>query len=67
MTAYREAGVPAARILIINPQGEIHTSTHNVEHCWATYPMLLQLKYELFPPLNQVTARLTRVTACACV
>ena len=41
--AYREAGVPNARIMIINPQGEIHTSMREA-YCWATYPKLLQAR-----------------------
>ncbi|KAL1511415.1 hypothetical protein AB1Y20_006215 [Prymnesium parvum] len=52
VVAYREAGVPPARILVINPQGEIHTSMRE-RYCWATYPRLLELCNQMFPPLNQ--------------
>ena len=49
-TAYAAAGVPPARILIINPKGEIRHS--NRTYCWASYPRLLQLAREMFPPVD---------------
>ena len=45
--AYREAGVPPSRILVINPQGEIHFGGNT--YCWASYPKLVQLSNEMFP------------------
>ena len=49
-TAYAAAGVPPARILIINPKGEIRHSSRT--YCWASYPRLLQLAREMFPPID---------------
>ena len=48
--AYAAAGVPPARILIINPKGEIRHSSRT--YCWASYPRLLQLAREMFPPID---------------
>ncbi|KAL3909975.1 MAG: hypothetical protein SGPRY_009228 [Prymnesium sp.] len=52
VVAYKEAGVPPARIMVVNPQGEIHTSMRE-QYCWATYPRLLQLCNQMFPAINQ--------------
>jgi phosphatidate phosphatase LPIN len=50
VTSYLEVGVPSARILIINPQGEIRNSGKT--YCWASYPKLLQLSTMMFPPIH---------------
>ena len=48
--AYIAAGVPPARILIINPKGEIRQNKRT--YCWASYPRLLQIAREMFPPVD---------------
>jgi len=53
-TAYLAAGVPPARIFVINPQGEIRRGGGT--YCWASYPRLLELAQEVFPPLEELAA-----------
>lgn len=48
--AYLAAGVPPSRIFVINPAGEIRQGGGT--YCWASYPRLLELAQEVFPPLD---------------
>jgi len=47
--AYLHAGVPAARIFIINASGQVHGS--NSTYC-TSYPALTELADSMFPPLT---------------
>eukprot|EP00967_Tisochrysis_lutea_P034965 scaffold41812_cov32-Tisochrysis_lutea.AAC.1 len=49
--AYVAAGVPPSRIFVINPAGEIRQGGGT--YCWASYPRLLELAHEVFPPLDE--------------
>jgi hypothetical protein len=48
--AYLAAGVPPSRIFVINPAGDIRQG--GCTYCWASYPRLLELAHQVFPPLD---------------
>ena len=52
VVAYKAAGVPPCRILVINPQGDIRMGGQTEEYTWASYPKLVQLSNEMFPDVS---------------
>ena len=48
--AYVAAGMPRARIIIINPQREIRMAGQ--AYTYATYPRLQEIAHEMFPAIS---------------
>ena len=48
--AYRTSGVALDKIFIINPKGSIFVFNHNVY--LDSYPQMIEIVHEIFPPIN---------------